>query len=167
MVALVILTAQPSEAQVETEQEQGIRGYEFRGAYAQIGGTVGAFDGDEVAGGFTATGGYRFLPWVSAEGNVTFLRGDDKEIVGFIAGAKFYPLGAVEAPAVPDFVQPYGAIGLGVGTDDRSYLARFMLGVDVWATDQLGFFVEGGGYAVGGHSANGIGNFSLGAQFRF
>jgi len=177
--------------------EDSIRGYDYTGAYGQFGVAVGRVDFDDLggsnvdsdaSGGFTITGGYRFLPWLSAEGNFTFLGGDDNVEVGpfdgdteafaFTFGPKIYPLGLIETDAIPDYIQPYGLIGIGGGeieidgpggssAEQDSFIARFIIGFDVWATDHLGFFVEGGGLAVEDDAVDGAGIFTVGGQYRF
>ena len=171
------------------------RGYdEYKGPYAQFGIAVGRVDYDDLgtfdvdsnaSGGFTLAGGYRFLPWLSAEANFTYLGGGDVEVrnrnVGdgeffaFTFGPKIYPLGALTTDAIPDIIQPYGLIQIGGGQfeiDDTSYeedsfIARFIIGFDVWMTDHVGFFVEGGGDAASEDDVDGVGIFTVGGQYRF
>lgn len=177
--------------------ESSIRGYDYTGPYAQFGVSVGQINYDDVgpfnvdsdaSGGFTIAGGYRFLPWLAADANFTFLAGDDNVEVGniegdsqifaFTFGPKIYPLGLLETEAIPHYIQPYGLIGIGGGegeidgpgsanVDDDSFVARFILGFDVWATDHVGFFVEGGGLVAEEDSVDGVGVFTFGGQYRF
>jgi hypothetical protein len=171
-----------------------IRGYEYQGPYAQFGVSVGRVDFDgsgvdsDASGGFTMTGGYRALPWLALEGNFSFLGGKDNVEVGpfegdtefwaFTFGPKVYPLGFFEGQVLPDALQPYGLIQIGGGQieidgpggsnfDEDSFIARFIIGFDIWATDSLGFFVEGGGFAVEEDDVDGAGVFTIGGQFRF
>ena len=184
-----LLAAGPVASQSGVFNERGIRGYDYTGPYAQFGVSIGEINFDvrgidnDVAGGFTLGGGYRFLPWLAADANFTYLAGEanargrsgdfDVEAWGFTFGPKIYPLGLAEVEAVPHFIQPYGLIGIGggeaeIGRFGRDYfLARFILGIDVWATDHFGLFVEGGGFATSEDDIEGAGIFTLGGQFRF
>lgn len=166
---------------------------EYRGPYVQFGATVGVIDYDgpidtDAGGGFTLTGGYRATSWISAEANVTFVTGGDADVRGndigdaeffsITIGPKFYPLGAFDVEAVPEFFQPYGLIGLGGGefeidanfggdSEKSAFIARFIFGFDLWVTDHIGAFIEGGYHAAADDDVDGAGVFSLGAQYRF
>ncbi len=189
--ALILLIAGPVAAQSGAFNEREIRGYDYTGPYAQFGVSIGeinfdvrGFDND-VAGGFTLGGGYRVLPWLAADANFSYLAGEadargssgdlDVDAWGFTFGPKIYPLGFAKVEAVPHFIQPYALIGIGGGEaeiDDSSveedyFLARFILGVDVWATDHFGLFVEGGGFATSEDDIEGAGLFTVGGQYRF
>ncbi|MEM9174866.1 MAG: outer membrane beta-barrel protein [Myxococcota bacterium] len=174
-----------------------VRGYDaYTGPYAAFGIAIGRVDYDdgefiadvdsEASGGFTLTGGYRFLPWLSGEAHFIFLGGNDNVEVGnqdfdsegfaFTFGPKVYPLALLDESPIPENFQPYAAIGIGGGEleidaanadEEDSFVARFILGVDIWATDHVGFFVEGGGYAVEEDAIDGIGVFTFGGQYRF
>ncbi len=189
--AFLFLAAGASSAQSDVFNESKTRGYDYTGPYAQFGVSIGQINFDDseiendVAGGFTLGGGYRFLPWLAADGNFTYLAGEvdidgfggdfDIEAWGFTFGPKIYPLGFGKVEDVPHFIQPYALIGIGGGEaeiDDTSveedyFLARFILGVDVWATDHFGLFVEGGGFATSEDDIEGAGIFTLGGQYRF
>ena len=195
MATLLLLVAQPIAAQGGASKGSGVRGYEYTGAYGQLGVAVGQINFDldgagsadsDASGGFTMTGGYRFLPWLSAEANFTYLGGGDVEIndfnVGegqffaFTFGPKFYPLGMFKVDAIPEFIQPYGLVGIGGGEfeidntnfdHESSFIARFILGVDFWVTDHIGLFVEGGGHAASEDQVEGVGIFTVGGQYRF
>lgn len=191
MAALFLVTVAPIAARAQTFDESKTRGYEYTGPYGQFGVAIGQInfdDGDienDVSGGFTLGGGYRFLPWLAADANFTFLAGDveidgfggdfDGQAFGFTFGPKVYPLGFTNVEEIPDFIQPYATIGIGGGEaeiDDTSFeedyfLARFILGVDVWATDHVGLFVEGGGFATSDNDIEGAGIFTVGGQYRF
>ncbi|MBY0400179.1 porin family protein [Myxococcota bacterium] len=183
--------ALPNAATAQLFQESKIRGYDYKGAYGQFGASVGEINFDDsssdASGGFTMTGGYRFLPWLSAEANFTYLGGGDVEVGNFDAGEgeffaftfgpKVYPLGLLKVEEIPHFVQPYALIGIGGGEfdidgpagvhDESAFVARFLLGFDVWATDHIGFFVEGGGHAASEDDVEGVGLFTVGGQYRF
>ncbi|MBK7947407.1 MAG: porin family protein [Deltaproteobacteria bacterium] len=189
--ALVLLAAGPSTAQSDFFNERQISGYDYTGPYGQFGVSIGKINIDrsdlenDVAGGFTIGGGYRFLPWLAADGNFTYLAGDveidgfggdfDAEAWGFTFGPKFYPLGLAKVQGIPHFFQPYATIGIGGGEaeiDDTSveedyFLARFILGFDLWMTNHFGLFVEGGGFATSEDDIEGAGLFTLGGQYRF
>ena len=194
MAALFSLAVQPIAARAQAFDESKIRGYDYTGAYGQFGVAVGEinfdFDGadndSDASGGFTLTGGYRFLPWLAAEGNFTYLGGGDVEFnntdVGegqffaFTFGPKLYPLGFFKAEGIPHIFQPYALIGIGGGEfdiddtsfdDESSFLSRFILGFDVWATDHIGLFVEGGGHVASDDDVEGVGIFTVGGQYRF
>lgn len=191
LAALAALVVLPIAASAGVFDESQIRGYDYTGAYGQFGVSVGEIDfedsSSDASGGFTMTGGYRFLPWLSAEGNFTYLGGGDVEVNGFDVGEaeffaftfgpKIYPLGFVKVDAIPHFFQPYALVGLGGGEfdidgrsgyhDKGSFIARFILGFDVWATDHIGFFVEGGGHAASEDDVDGVGLFTIGGQYRF
>lgn len=177
-------------AQAPPRQRDGeISGYEYTGPYIQGALSIGRIDFDggidsDASGGFAFGGGYRFLPWLSAEGHFQFLGGQenaefgntdrDSEFWAFTFGPKVYPLGLFDLEDVPETIQPYATIGIGGGEgevegvdDESSFVARFILGVDFWLTDHFGAFVEGGGYAVEDDDIDGAGVFSLGAAWRF
>ncbi|MCB9378110.1 MAG: porin family protein [Holophagales bacterium] len=188
--ALFVFAAGPVAAQSGALGGR-VRGYEYTGPYAQFGVSIGQINFDDsdiendVAGGFTLGGGYRILPWLAADGNFTYLAGEvdvdgfagdfDADAWGFTFGPKFYPLGLAKVEGIPSFIQPYGTIGIGGGeaeiddsnVDEDFFLARFILGVDVWMTDHLGVFVEGGGFATSEDDVEGAGIFTLGGQYRF
>lgn len=187
-----VLTGAPAFAAESLFGAGELRGYDdYTGPYAAFGVVIGRVDYDdgvdsEASGGFTLTGGYRFLPWLSGEAHFIFLGGNDNVEIGnndfdsegfaFTFGPKIYPLALMDESPIPETIQPYATIGIGGGelevdapnTDaEDSFVARFILGVDIWATDNVGFFVEGGGYAVEEDSVDGIGVFTFGAQYRF
>ena len=141
-----------------------------------------------ASGGFILGGGYRIFPWLAADANFTFLAGEDNAEAGnlegdaqtfaFTFGPKIYPFGLYPTEVIPDYVQPYGLIAIGGGegevdgpgaleSEEGSFVARFAVGFDIWANEHLGFFVEGGGFAVEEDTVEGIGVFSFGAQYRF
>jgi hypothetical protein len=191
VATLLFLVAGPSAAQSGTFNESKTRGYDYTGVYGQFGVSIGQINFDDsdvendVAGGFTLGGGYRFLPWLAADGNFTYMAGEveidgrggdvDGEAWGFTFGPKFYPLGLAKVDGIPHFIQPYGTIGIGGGEaeiddfdlEEDFFLARFILGVDIWATDHFGLFVEGGGFATSEDDIEGFGIFSVGGQYRF
>ncbi|MEZ4333047.1 MAG: outer membrane beta-barrel protein [Myxococcota bacterium] len=187
---LPLLLAGARSASAQELFSGNIRGNEYTGPYAQFGVAVGRIDFDgnvdsDASGGFTMTGGYRLLPWLAGEANFTFLGGGDVEIgnnnVGdgqffaFTFGPKFYPLGALDARGVPKFFQPYALVGIGGGRfeiddtnyDESAFISRFILGVDLWATDNIGLFVEGGGHVTDEDDVDGVGIFTFGGQYRF
>ena len=190
-MAVLFLGAGPAAAQSGLFNESKIRGYDYTGAYGQFGVSIGQINFDDsdvendVAGGFTLGGGYRFLPWLAADGNFTYMAGEveidgfggdfDAEAWGFTFGPKFYPLGLAKVEGIPNFIQPYGTIGIGGGeaeiddsdVEEDYFLARFILGVDVWMTNNVGLFVEGGGFATSEDDVEGFGIFSVGGQYRF
>jgi hypothetical protein len=99
---------------------------------------------------------------------------EDSQFFAFTFGPKIYPLGLIDVEEIPDTIQPYAFIGIGGGEGEidgadarSSFVARFILGIDVWATDNVGFFVEGGGLAADDDDIDGAGVFSVGAQYRF
>ena len=191
IVAFTLMAAHASVAQTRSINENSIRGYDYEGPYAQFGVSVGQIDFDgrnidnNASGGFTLTGGYRILPWLSGEANFSYLGGGSVEagsrdigngsFFAFTFGPKIYPLGAFRIEEIPDFIQPYGLIQIGGGEfeiDDTSFeegafIARFILGFDVWATDNIGFFVEGGGHVTDEDAIDGVGLFTVGGQYRF
>ena len=197
LVSILSIVLGASAATAEWFDENKVQGYDYVGPYAQFGISIGRIDYDNIgvfnvdsgaSGGFTLAGGYRALPWLAAEAHFTFLGGKDNveignvdgdaEIFAFTFGPKLYPLGFFDVPAVPHTVQPYAFIGIGGGegevefdgggdVSDGSFIARFILGIDFWATDNVGFFVEGGGLAVEEDAIDGVGVFTFGAQYRF
>ena len=166
-----------------------IRGYDYEGFYGQFALSIGRIDFDggvdsEASGGFGLTAGYRALPWLSGEAHFQFLGGQDNAEFGnvdrdsqffaFTFGPKVYPLGLIEIEEIPNTIQPYAFIGIGGGEgkidggdEESSFVARFILGIDLWTTDNLGFFIEGGGFAAEDDDIDGAGVFSIGAQYRF
>ncbi len=188
--ALLCLLAGPIAAQSSPSSETGTQDYDYAGAYGQLGVDVGAINFDHssstASGGVSVTGGYRFLSWLAAEGNFTYMGGGDVERHGdnvgkpefyaFTFGPKFYPLGLAEAGGDLHSAQPYASIGIGGARFDAgdstidsegSFVARFLLGFDIWATDHIGFFVEGGGYAASEEDVEGVGLLTFGGQYRF
>ncbi len=171
------------------QQSDKVSGYEYTGPYVQGALSIGRIDFDgnidsDASGGFAFGGGYRFLPWLSAEGHFQFLGGQDNaergntdrdsEFFAFTFGPKIYPLGLFDLDAIPETIQPYATIGIGGGEGEvknieekSSFVARFILGIDFWITDHFGAFVEGGGYAVEDDDIDGAGVFSVGAAWRF
>jgi len=197
VAAVSMLTASVGVAQTSGSGENSVRGYEYEGPYVQFGVSVGQIDFDRrfgpqrkssdnnASGGFTMTGGYRFLPWISGEFNFTYLGGGsvdfgsqkkgDGRFFAFTFGPKIYPLGAFPIEEFPEIIQPYALIQIGGGEfeidntnfDESAFVARFILGMDIWATDNVGFFVEGGGHASSEDDVDGVGIFTVGAQYRF
>jgi hypothetical protein len=193
--ALALIAAHTSSAQTESSNKSSVRGYDYEGPYVQFGVSVGQIDFDgrvgnqsidnNAGGGFTITGGYRVLPWLSGEANFTYLGGGSVEVgsqkigdgsfFAFTFGPKFYPLGAFRVEEFPDIIQPYALIQIGGGEfevdntdfEESAFVARFILGIDIWATDNIGFFVEGGGHATDQDDVDGVGVFTMGAQYRF
>lgn len=190
--ALLFLLADPVAAQSDPASDSGTDGSDYAGFYGQLGIDLGAINFDHstsnASGGVSVTGGYRFLPWLAAEGNFTYMGGGDVERHGdnvgkadfyaFTLGAKLYPLSLSDAEVERDLgsAQPYASIGIGGGRFDAgdstidaegSFVARFLLGFDIWATDHIGFFVEGGGYAASEEDVEGVGLLSFGGQYRF
>jgi hypothetical protein len=191
--AFALLATHSSAAQEQSGSSGSIRGYDYEGAYLQFGVAVGQIDFDldnvnednNASGGFTMTGGYRVLPWLSAEANFTYLGGGsveagsfdigDGSFFAFTFGPKVYPLGVFEVDSIPETIQPYGLIQIGGGEFDidntsgpkSAFVARFIIGFDLWATDNVGFFVEGGGHATDEDEVDGVGIFTVGAQYRF
>lgn len=191
LVGAVFATA-PAFAAEPLFGTEDVRGYDdFTGPYAAFGIAIGRVDYDgnvdsEASGGFTLTGGYRFLSWLSGEAHFIFLGGNDNVEIGtadfdsqgfaFTFGPKIYPLALMDDAPIPETIQPYATIGIGGGElevdapnqdAEDSFVARFIVGVDIWATDHMGLFVEGGGYAVEEDNVDGIGVFTFGAQYRF
>jgi hypothetical protein len=179
---------------VRVFDEKSFSGYDkYRGGYAQFGVTVGEIDFDngvdvDGGGGFTITGGYRALSWLAAEANFTYLSGPnvergnldfgDSEYFAFTFGPKFFPMAAFSEPPIPEFFQPYALVGLGGGEididvngggnrEESLFIARFIFGLDIWATDHIGAFIEGGYHVADDDDVNGAGVFSFGGQYRF
>jgi len=185
-------SSQPSQStEPKRSSKDSIRGYDYVGPYAQFGISIGQIDfsnnnfDNNASGGFNLTAGYRTLPWLSAEFNFTYLGGGSVEagsidigngsFYAFTIGPKFYPLGAFEIEEMPETIQPYALIQIGGGQFDientdyprSAFVARFIVGVDFWATDNIGLFVEGGGHATDQTTVDGVGIFTVGAQYRF
>lgn len=180
--------ASTSPSSSGTFDEKAIRGYrEFEGFYAQFGASVGEieFDGGndvDAGGGFTMTGGYRLFPWLAAEANLSYLGGgevdgtnQDADFFSVTVGPKLFPMGLLEEQPIPEFVQPYMLIGIGGGEYDvertrferSAFIARFIFGFDLWFTDHLGSFVEGGYHVAADDDVDGTGLFTIGGQYRF
>ncbi len=192
LALLALLAADASFAQTQRRRDdRQIRGYEYEGPYAQFGISIGQIDFDgrnidnNASGGFTLTGGYRIMPWLAAEANFSYLGGGAVEtrrfdigngsFFAFTFGPKIYPLGAFEIDEVPDIVQPYALVQIGGGEfeiedtsfEEGAFIARFILGFDVWMTDNIGVFVEGGGHVSDEDDVDGVGIFTFGGQYRF
>lgn len=188
-----LVAANASAQEARFFDGDGVRGDDYTGPYVQLGLAVGRVDFDgpvdsDASGGFTMTGGYRFSPWLSAEANFTYLGGEDNvelgafegdtEAFAFTFGPKIYPLGLIEGHGISPVFQPYGLIAIGGGeieidgpgglsAEEDSFIARFIIGFDLWATDRFGLFVEGGGFAVEEDAVDGVGIFTVGGQYRF
>lgn len=74
-------------------------------------------------------------------------------------------MGLIDVEEIPDTIQPYAFIEIGGGEGEidgadawSSFVARIILGIDVWATDNVGFFVEGGRLAADEDDIDGAGN---------
>jgi opacity protein-like surface antigen len=191
IVILGVAVATEGLAQTRSSSD-GVQGYDYKGPYAQFGVSIGQIDFDppgnidnNASGGFNLTGGYRALPWISGEFNFTYLGGGSVEagsrdigngsFFAFTFGPKVYPLGAFPVEQFPEIVQPYATIQIGGGEfhvenssfDRSAFMARFILGFDVWITDHIGAFVEGGGFATDQDNVDGVGIFTVGGQYRF
>lgn len=181
-------TAPTSRSSRGIFDDKAIRGYrEFEGFYAQFGASVGEieFDGGndvDAGGGFTMTGGYRVFPWLAAEANLSYLGGGEvdgtnreADFFSVTFGPKLFPMGLLEEQPIPEYIQPYMLIGIGGGEYDiersgfeqSTFIARFIFGFDLWFTDHLGSFVEGGYHVAADDDIDGTGLFTLGAQYRF
>lgn len=143
----------------------------------------------DPGGGFGITGGYRLNSWLSLEANMTYIGGGDVELgntnVGdgeafaFLFGPKIYFLGALPELPIAELFQPYFTIGIGGGEVENdgkngfadeersSFVARFIGGFDLWLTDHVGIFLEGGYHVWDDDLVDGIGLGTLGAQYRF
>lgn len=191
--SLLVVVATAAGAQDQSNSggkffdKNSFQGYEaYKGAYGQFGISVGEIDLDnnvdvDTGGGFTITGGYRVLPWLSAEANFSFLGGGeientnrDVDYFSFTFGPKLYPFGFLDEQPIPEFFQPYGLIAVGGGEydvergDDESvFVARFIFGFDLWFTDHIGSFIEGGYHVADDDDIDGTGVFTFGAQYRF
>jgi len=178
----------PSQSSRGIFDENAIRGYrEFEGFYAQFGASVGEieFDGGndvDTGGGFTMTGGYRFLPWLAAEANLSYLGGGEvdgtnreADFFSVTFGPKLFPMGLLEEQPIPEYVQPYMLIAIGGGEydvertsfEESTFIARFIFGFDLWFTDHLGSFIEGGYHVAADDDIDGTGLFTIGGQYRF
>ena len=195
MVAFALLAADSSVAQTQTQSSTANKksnsGYDYEGPYVQFGVSIGQIDFDRgnvdnnASGGVSLTGGYRIVSWLSGEANFTYLGGGsvesgstdigDGSFFAFTFGPKFYPLGAFRVEQIPDNIQPYGLVQIGGGEfhvdntnfDRSAFIARFIIGIDFWANDNIGFFVEGGGHATDQSHVDGVGVFTMGGQYRF
>ncbi len=195
-IAFCLLLAGSALAETRYFDESRMPGYTFEGPYAQFGITVGVIEVDfprtdvDAGGGFTLTGGYRLLPWLSAEANFSYVGGGDLEVrnreigeaeyFSFTFGPKFHPLGALSKSdqPIPEFIQPYGLVQIGGGeyeldpdnggtTERSAFIARFLFGFDVWVTERVGAFVEGGYHVAADDDIDGTGLFTFGGQYRF
>lgn len=161
-------------------------GYDaYKGFYAQFGIAVGEVDLDgtdvDTGGGFTMTGGYRLLSWMSFEGNFTFLGGgeidgtnNDVDYFAFTFGPKIYPLGFFDEQPMTEFLQPYALLAIGGGeydfeggSDKSTFVTRFIFGFDLWFTNHIGGFIEGGYHVSDRSNIDGTGIFTFGGQYRF
>jgi opacity protein-like surface antigen len=161
----------------------------------EVGDALDVVDGNldsDVSAGFTMAGGYRIFPWLAVDANFVFLTGKDNieasadgnsfegdlQSFVFTFGPKVFPLALVDLDAVPHYVQPYVSIGIGGGeveadfgggfdTKKDGFAARFIVGFDVWATDNVGFYFEGGGFLIDSKFIEGAGEFGFGGQYRF
>ena len=188
-------TSQPSQSTPGAtktslfDSNEKLRGYaDFEGFYGQFGASVGEIELDgspnvDAGGGFTMTAGYRFLPWLAGEANLSYLGGgeagnsnNDAEYFSVTVGPKIFPFGLLEdEQPLPEAFQPYALVAVGGGQYDisrsrferSSFIARFILGFDVWITDNIGTFVEGGYHVAGEDDVDGTGIFTIGGQVRF
>lgn len=196
LIATSLLVAGAAAAETRYFEASSQRGYSFEGPYAQLGVSIGVIEVDfprtdvDAGGGFTLTGGYRFLPWLSAEANFSYVGGGDLEFrrreigdaeyFSFTFGPKSYPFGAVPESdqPIPGFIQPYALLQIGGGeveldpdrggtTERSAFIARFLFGVDLWMTDRVGAFIEGGYHLAADDDIDGTGLFTFGGQYRF
>ena len=164
------------------------------GPYVRFGVGVGGIDFDDkidgadidsgASGGFNLSGGYRAMPWLAVEGDLTLLGGqnnvevndnndEDSEFWAVTIGPKLYPLGLIDSENIPDTIQPYAFVGIGGGefeiddAEKKTFAARFILGLDVWIDEQFGLYVEGGGFATDDDDLGGAGLVSVGGLVRF
>jgi opacity protein-like surface antigen len=123
--------------------------YARSGAYGELaaGGALEAFDGVSMDDGFAIglTVGYRFHPYIAAEGQFEYAKFDDEflgdefdiYLITFTTNAKVFVL--------TGRIQPYGLVGVGllhrevdtgpINSDDAGFISRFGGGIDFWATE--------------------------------
>ena len=147
----------------------------------------------DVGGGFTMGGGFRWNSWLALEANLSYIGGGDtdakvgrngvnvgtSEAFAITFGPKLYFLGALPELPIPELFQPYFLVGIGGGEYENngknrgqdeersSFVARFKGGFDVWVTDNIGIFAEGGYQVWDDESVDGIGLGTFGGQYRF
>lgn len=141
--------------------------------------------------GFVFAGGYRFNPWVAAEGEFFWLGGGEltnaatvqrvnSSITSLGFAARFYPL-ALAPDLIPQWIQPNLILGIGTGLaefastapftfDSQSrtvLLTRLGIGIDVMLTKHWGATIDGNYFVTNNDALTGIGTLKLGVLCRF
>jgi hypothetical protein len=148
-----------------------------------------------TAVGFDIAVGRRINAWLAADVELYYVGGADVKTfpylvttgsatnVGVTGNVKGYPLGAFAPDLMPQWIQPYGTFGLGIGmaevdqqpdfvntfgsTNELQFLARFGMGVDVLISDHWGVYVDGNYYITNKEQISGIGTLVFGGSYRF
>ena len=148
-----------------------------------------------TAVGFDIVAGRRVNAWLAFDGELFYVGGADVKTfpyllqtgsatnMGVTGNVRGYPLGAFAPDLIPQWIQPYGTFGMGIGfaeidnvpeatntfgaTNELQFLARFGMGVDVLISDHWGVYVDGNYYITNKEVITGIGTMVFGASYRF
>lgn len=148
--------------------------------------------------GLSFTGGYRLSSWLALDAEFVWIGGGDvidrtlgpnfgvklgdSSLQVITANAKVYPL-AFSPDLIPQWVQPYGVLGVGSGLAQISptafgrttfgvgnvnvFVGRFGVGVDLQLSQSWGAYLDGSYYAASDDVFSGTGTFRLGMLWSF
>lgn len=191
VLALIGSLGQASPASAQTYADSA-------GLYADLGVALGwnnmsgAFQpiNNGTMVGFVFGGGYRFNGWFAAEVEFMWLGGGEilnaqdgleyrASLTSLGIAGKIYPL-AGAPDLIPQWIQPYFALGIGTGLAERALLTvqfgsttqsvlltRLATGVDVMFTQHWGVTMDGSYYITNNGALIGIGAWKLGVLCRF
>ena len=158
---LVLMPLASAQAQGKSKNKAAGTKYEAaKGLYAQGGFTIAKtnFENNNLDPrlGFAFAGGYRFLHWLGADGELYWAgrdqAGGKTRGFGLTFNGKVYPIGLL-APKTLDSFQPYVVMGMGGGnykfkpdggsdTKTGTFIYRLGVGVDWMLTDNIGTYAD-------------------------
>ena len=145
--------------------------YTWTGVYGKLGVSMGFpapdasnVDDPNIGVGFDLAEGLRLNSWLATEVGLNYIAGADVNVGALnynlsvfssTLTAKIYPLGVFDLDAIPSWIQPYGAVGLGGGMvkykskqnsnlKQGSFMVRYGGGLDLFPWDHVGFYLDGG-----------------------
>jgi hypothetical protein len=142
--------------------------------------------------GLSFAAGSRIATWVGVDAEFVLIGGGDlhsfgvktaeSSLMAFTANAKLYPL-AFSPDLIPQWVQPYGVIGIGGGIAQSIpvasmrdgfgaenvtvFMGRFGAGLEILLTDHWGTYVDGSYYMASDDVFNGAGTLRFGTHYSF
>jgi opacity protein-like surface antigen len=179
------------------------------GLYGQVAIVAGwpdidGFPGSPVApetgtmAGLSFTAGYRIATWIGVDAEFMWIGGGDiinanfgpqfgvkvadASLMAITGNAKLYPL-AFAPDVIPQWVQPYGVIGIGSGLSQARpvvalrasfgadnvnvFMGRFGAGLELLLTDHWGTYVDGSYYVGNDDVFRGAGTLRFGTEYNF